>query len=477
VVKRFAVDSDDLVNFDLVQSASLGPIDYAHIQNARLRRRLNSFVSNESYRTIVFGQSELLARRLLREYPPNWILRAGSADIVLLGWGECCKDVLIALQKNAHFAFSDAPTIRVFTSQPKRAEAEYLSEYSELNQYYPVAFQFCDSEDPAKLLGALDRCGQASLIYVCHDDSEALFAAVDALVECHLHGPGLEIPAIVLAPQIPPAAGKSIEMLCEASPLVRFFGFGSDMLGDELTILRQLDRLAIAIHEGYVRNRLEEGEMLYSRPAIAPWCELNERYREENRSQGDHHWIKARELGLAPVPLNDKAISRVEDLETLSATAIEAMAKAEHDRWVCSRFSHGWSYSEVRDDSRLKHDNLVTWEALSDQVKGYDRTAVLELPKAFAEAGLALVPLARPERGFEIGKGELPSEISLESPEDLQLAIKIGLIGPETIERKGMSSIFDGFGLLVVDVEKPIEAQLQELTRCWYSSQQKECRQ
>jgi hypothetical protein len=277
-------------------------------------------------------------------------------------------------------------------------------------------------------------------------------------------------PSFVLAPEQTIADQQTIAQICDRAVLMRFCGLNPVTIGQELEIQHRLDRLAVAIHEGYVRSRLAEGEEIGARPAIVPWEALPETYREESRSQGDHHWIKARELGLFAVPLADAANHGVKTLECLPAAHLEALSKAEHDRWVCSRLAQGWRYSETRDDARLRHDNLVPWEQLSDAVKGYDRSAILEMPRAFEEAGLALLPLSvRPTEGLEL----IPDDVrrvelnAPGAPEDG--ADKFLFLADPEAQPADSEVLFDSFAVLCAGKGLDQRRLLEGLSDYWYS--------
>lgn len=469
--KRFAVDSDDLVNYELVQSSRLGAIDFAQVSNPKLRRRLSTAMLSNAHRPILFGQADLLARKVVREYPPNWIMHPEPVSIVLLGWGATCQAMLLNLVKNSHFGFRPRPEIRVLSTQPRFAEAEYLAEYSALNDYYPVSFDFGDSGDPAKLMLALERTGEPSLIFICHEAPGDLLTAADTLVECQLQGPRLKAPAFILAPGHSDPVRETIAEIGRRSPLIRVFGLNPTTVGKELEILAQLDRLAVEIHEGYVKNRVEEGEAVGSRPAIVPWAELGETYREESRSQGDHHWIKARELGLIAVSPTQVGNTGVKSLADLPVAALDALARAEHDRWVCSRLAQGWEFSEVRDDARLKHDNLVPWEQLSDTVKGYDRTAILEIPQAFRQSGFALLPLSVADDSPDPTDRSDFRCVALDTPGPFHGRSQYILVRPEIESHPPDSEeLFESFGVIIASEHCDPHEVVQHLAANWLSS-------
>ena len=82
--------------------------------------------------------------------------------------------------------------------------------------------------------------------------------------------------------------------------------------------------------------------------------------RQANRAQADNIPIKQRTL----------AISRSDDM-------IEALAIAEHRRWMAEKIVAGWRHAALRDDSRRLHPSIRPYDDLSEPDKQKDRNTVL----------------------------------------------------------------------------------------------------
>jgi len=74
-----------------------------------------------------------------------------------------------------------------------------------------------------------------------------------------------------------------------------------------------------------------------------------------------------------------------------TAAEIELLARIEHRRWAAERYLDGWSFGEVRDDIAKLHPDLIPWEKLSDEIKGYDREPIKQIPELLNQIGLCLV--------------------------------------------------------------------------------------
>ncbi|HEY1853852.1 MAG TPA: RyR domain-containing protein [Solirubrobacterales bacterium] len=96
-------------------------------------------------------------------------------------------------------------------------------------------------------------------------------------------------------------------------------------------------------------------------------------------------------LGLAPLGGPDNC-------ERLPPEAVEAMARAEHDRWRRDLEADGWSWGTRRDPIARLHPMLVGWTRLTEAEREKDRDAVRALPELLASVGLALERSPRPDQ-------------------------------------------------------------------------------
>ena len=119
---------------------------------------------------------------------------------------------------------------------------------------------------------------------------------------------------------------------------------------------------------------------------MKPWSELREDIRESNRMQATR---AAGFLELAGYRVECGSVPIVQP--ELQPEQIEAMAEMEHGRWVAERAGAGWRYAPNRNPEMKLSPYLVSWDKLSEEVRGYDRDAVKAWPAVLASAGLAIV--------------------------------------------------------------------------------------
>jgi hypothetical protein len=54
------------------------------------------------------------------------------------------------------------------------------------------------------------------------------------------------------------------------------------------------------------------------------------------------------------------------------------------------RLRAGWRYGREKDEHAKISPDLVAWDDLRDEIKGYDRDAVLEFPSLLWQVGLKI---------------------------------------------------------------------------------------
>jgi uncharacterized membrane protein len=147
------------------------------------------------------------------------------------------------------------------------------------------------------------------------------------------------------------------------------------------------EQLARAIHRTYVAASAARDQSPRSRPALLPWEELPEEFRESNRDQARHAAEKLAAIGCVVVPRADSS----EAFEYRDRDELEFLARMEHDRWVRERTEQGFVHGPVR--AGREHPDLVAWEELSDEVREKDFEFVRHLPNLLAEVGFQILRL------------------------------------------------------------------------------------
>lgn len=309
-----------------------------------------------------FDHDAAAARLLVQRYVPDLVAllyrERRPPRVLVVGDGEVIPELLGLLVTQCQFADTGLPRIEVFTADEDALAREFPLRHPELvlvadlrSQQMSLA-QLLRMELPpiGDVGGAFDLAFAA-----CREDVDTLALARNlAQQEDRIGGPvvaGLR-PSSPLYRLITDAANQRVsgvilhdlvEMGCSADIVLR----------------KTLDEEARRIHELYVAGELNKGRQLGETSALVPWEELPDGMRQSNRSQADHVAIKRRTLAISATPVT-----------------IEALAEAEHRRWMAERIVAGWRYAAKREDRKRLHPSIRPYGDLSEAEKDKDRNTV-----------------------------------------------------------------------------------------------------
>jgi TrkA-N domain len=214
-------------------------------------------------------------------------------------------------------------------------------------------------------------------IYVISED-EAMSLRAALLFWQHRHASGEDYPIILrtlsdlgLARVLPGAErddqGASIEV----------FSFLDHARFPDL-LIPSLELLARAIHERYLEQKRSQGVAMGSRPAMRPWEELAERYRDSNRQQAAS---LPRALQLDRRRRYDivQAHRKGEGAFVFPPDDLERIARNEHERFL-----------DERKRTEPGHPDLVAWDDLTEESKEVVRQQIREWPQVLASVDLTL---------------------------------------------------------------------------------------
>lgn len=171
---------------------------------------------------------------------------------------------------------------------------------------------------------------------------------------------------------------KNLLALPAESKTVRvFIGTGNTRIPSEMR-----ETMAKAIHEKY---RITKAQNLQSsEPSMAEWRALKENLKESNRQQADDYLNKLRAIRCTVHEVKGRDIV----LMKFSDTEINTMAELEHARWNIERLLDGWKCGDKKDVEKKISPYLVAWDDLPEDVKEWDREAVVNIPAVLEEVGL-----------------------------------------------------------------------------------------
>ena len=153
-----------------------------------------------------------------------------------------------------------------------------------------------------------------------------------------------------------------------------------------------IEVMAKCAHSGYVRHVETSGNATGSDVADQEWAALTAWKKEQNLSQARDVPVKVAIAGLTLAPAG---VSPVDHWASLDPTLLRQLAIHEHRRWEFLHRLAGWTYGTTRNDAAKIHNCLLPWDRLEKDVKGYDESAVAQVPLLLEAVGLQAVPEVR----------------------------------------------------------------------------------
>ena len=405
----FAVCDDPFDNITLCRAALSPATENQDLQARCLIEPLSlkQSIASEEYfeerslnRLRLLNQSELFARKVLSEFPPD--LSMANAEqrvhVLLFGMTSITEAMILQLARIGHYKNNQRPKLTIIGVDDE-------SRLLKLNNHYPSLPQWLEVVHEDFNEGEISAVALSKLL----DDRDAPIAGyITGLDEIG----NLRITKMLLsALRMVSERGNfdNFQVIAIDPPggtvLSDFFMYGeyennagvfslSGKYGENANsviagnLLSDLDdRVSKEIHEAYRKKDLDElkrnpAHKLH--PNSLEWSALPETIRDANRAVADHLEVKLRAISYQLT--NSKEVVDVE----LMQDEIEILAIMEHRRWWADRSLSGWKFSEVRDDIKRHHPNMVPYESMSEADKQKDRDSVLKIIDIAKQGGMKL---------------------------------------------------------------------------------------
>ena len=346
-------------------------------------------------KTRVLSTAAVAARALAAIHPPFLIAQQrGHPRIhaLMVGFGQTGQAIARDLIVNCRTTDLELPRITVIDPAAKALEGVLRVRAPELDHCADCLF--IDGEiggravrpNPAVIARDLAAGGPLTVAYVClTDDVGALSAA--ATLQSLLRAMDIDQPPIFVqlrkAQIVGDGGGKGLDALTA-------FGELDSVLEASEFLSNAPDVAARAFCEAY-RASLPAAERddPDNRSAFA-WDRLDETYRQANRDAVAHIAAKLASAGIPAERWRGvEGLPRLAEAERLfhGHSDLENLARLEHERWMAQRRMDGWRSSTApsKDESRRLHPSLQAYDALTEQVKEYDRVFVRQTQRAVRE--------------------------------------------------------------------------------------------
>ncbi len=390
------VDDDDVVNLRALEN--LGAAEPAMIRIEHPGLRLNAARKDSANAGVhrFFSVHELGARLASRRHP--LVASAGIEGCfeIVCGAGQTAQAVASHALRSHHYGFRQAPRIVLLGPESEVLLGRINAAYPELAAWTGLEARVLPYMDRAGLLENLLSLGGALRIQVCEERAEELLPLLEALAGLADDLEGHIERVFVYSATFSPDLLQLVRARCRSLKECALIDLAWSLESGEFLTQSRLDRMAITMHEAYLEQAMQDAAF-GCKPSHASWSKLPEGFRDENRNLADHLFLKLAESGVVAIDGMQPTPSglALADWSRLRDGDLDALARAEHARWSASRILRGWVYGGDRDDARLRHPDLLSWEALSEEVRAYDRKMIQALPEVYARTGLQLYS-ARP---------------------------------------------------------------------------------
>ena len=343
----------------------------------------------------LYIRERTIARSLLSRYPIDWSEMPGPHDLhaVIVGCGEMGTELLLQLARIAVPAPGRRCVMTIVDRQASGLKDQLLAAYPGLAHCADLNFVDAEIRPSAIMLSEVEQWFEgrlsATAIYVCCGDDRSNLSISIGLRRVYALrntvAPSMFVyqrEDYALVNGLPEIHGNGLDTF-------RIIPFGSiEEEADPFYLVdEEIDVLARLLHGQYLEGQRLLGGT-HSTPAAVPWAELTESYRSASRSQADHVVAKLRTLGWHATVAAD--LGAPAPSPQVDGALLQQMASQEHERWCRERWLSGWVFNSQRNDAEQRHDKLVPYKQLSDEVREFDRATVTELPGLLGALGISL---------------------------------------------------------------------------------------
>lgn len=353
---------------------------YAQVRDAEicaaLRARRIGASSDPRFRLDFFSTEEIAARVLLDEHPVT-DADGNAAHVVIVGFSWLGQAIL---REVARRRMAGKPAVQVVVQDDSPAAARSFI------RRFPAIGQNCQVEvrDRAEQFRLADR--KPTLLLVCLSDNEEALSA--GLTAAHsVADPGDRVVLCMGEPTpFDSVLSSQNALLDDVGGRLTIFD-----VTEEATVPSRIrddinDRLARAIHQGYLDTCAARGDSPQNNKSMRPWEKLPDHLRQSNFAQAAHIGTKLTSIDCVIAPETDPPA----DFD-FGKAEIEQLAKMEHERWVQERQEAGYGYGPDRDDRH--HPDIADWKLLSERARDMDRATVRQIPAILQKAGFQILRL------------------------------------------------------------------------------------
>lgn len=323
----------------------------------------------------IFSANERTSRVLFNKYSPDIFTEVCSPNdkqlhVALIGSKNLAQSMLIRFARLGHFANLQKLKITLFHDE--------INIVSRLERTFKHLHQLIDLEIVNEDLELFDidkfeilhKQHPFATVYIVIEDDSLSSGVLNKLTKVETQK-NLDVVLTLLNPDGILSkwyTAKKIENIN-----LHKFNLVEESFTKDALISEKLDELAKIIHNDYL-NSIEKIDP--NKASHKPWELLSLDFKNQNREQADHIYVKMRALGYQ----NNLG----ELFSSITKEQIELLSEIEHNRWWAHMQLSGYVYAGKRDDKKKRHPDLIPYNELSDDIKQYDRNTILNIPKLLA---------------------------------------------------------------------------------------------
>jgi hypothetical protein len=342
---------------------------------------------NDGLSLNVFNLYENSARELFQEHKPD---RSGLSQsdtkfvqVIILGFGQAGEALALQCALTGHYLNRKIklPQVVIFDRDAQKKVDEFKKRYPTYTDYCNLTFVAIEANSP-QLITELEKFLKdpeaLNTIVLCFDNkinNLMLGLQIDNLKPA--------TPSLPLKIFIRTDDNESIDAISEN---LIAYGLPANVCSLNAITGCDLDIQARAVHTDFLNTR-RKTKTFGSQPSDVEWEKLPQEFKDSSRKAADHIGVKIRGIDCEIVSIEKDPREPAE----LKPDEVELLAALEHYRWNAERSLAGWTYAKVKSDENRKTPHLVDWDKLPEDIKQYDRDAVINIKNVLQVAGLKFV--------------------------------------------------------------------------------------
>ncbi len=348
----------------------------------------------------LFNESELVARRIFSEFPPDTDIAETDqrVHVLLVGLSSVGQAIVQQMARMGHYRSGLKPKITIVDSDVETKWSSLIFSLPAVEDWVVVEKIEInvDHITPQMVDKWLEDIDPITMVYVCRKNEISNLRIARLLLDCQMQAQQQKDMTISDVVALDPPGGVVLSDFYiygkhdghfHVFSLVGVDGNAesSAVTGGLLTDID--DTRARSIHDAYrakdlARAEQNPGQQIH--PNSRPWRDLPENIRDANRMVADHFEIKMRAIGCR--------LGMIDGTQEISLNEdqLEVLSIMEHSRWWADRALNGWRFGPERDDVQKIHPNMVPYDDLSEADKQKDRDSVTEMTKILRSEGLVI---------------------------------------------------------------------------------------